>query len=205
MEIYRQPIRIYEGNYVTMLGMVSDLTGLVRGYYKNWKRSLSERKEDLQRAKNLGNTIVGLASQRSWRKNALQDVLRSLYIQDKQMHQLVSNILIDARASQEVAKHRDLHDQLQVAFQEENTKEIWEVSRQLYRLTHQTLDFLESDASHSTAFSRQLEGARKEDPVLYRKIVFSLNEVVRLHVEARRNGIPQPRIPRRAVEIYRGD
>lgn len=203
METYKQKIRIHEGNYVTMLDMVSDLTGYVRGYYKNWKRPLTKRREDLQRAKRLGRTIVQVASERPWREGALQDILRSLLVQDRQMHRLVSGILTEARISQEIAKHKDLHDQLQVALHEGDTREIWEVSRELYTLSHQTLDLLDKDASNAAAFSHQLDRLKREDPLTYRRITLTLNQVARVQSEDGKRGIPKPRSARGEFGVWR--
>lgn len=186
-----------------MLKMVSELTGVIRGYYGKWQRPLRELREELQDAHKLGNRIVRVTAERPWRQAALKDILRSLRIQDGQMHDLVRHILIDATVSYQIAQHKDVHEQLHAAFQEEDAREILDVSRQLYRLSHQTLDFLDSDPSHTTAFNSKLARLKREDPLTYRRIAFTLNEVARLQSEDRKGEIPKPRSSRGAVGIYK--
>lgn len=202
METYRQPLRIHE-KYATMLDMVSDLTGLVRRYHGNWKRPLAENRKDLREAKRLGNTIVGIASQRPWREGALQDILRSLQVQDRKMHTLVTNILTDARVTREIAAHRALQSELQLALQSDDSKAVWEISGELYKLSQRTLTFLAADPEHNIVFSGNLVKVKEEDPLLYRRIVFTLNEVARMHPQRKRREVPQPRFPRHEVEVYR--
>lgn len=205
METYRQAIRLYDGNYVTMVGMVSDLTGIVRSYCQNWRRPLAENRQNLQKAKKLGRTIVGVASGRSWRESALQDVLGSLRIQDGQMHHLVTHILTDARVAHQIRKQQVLHTELQHALHEGNRRNIWQISRELYRLNQQMLTPNEHDSSYSTFFTRRLEAVRREDPVMLRRIIFTLREAMSSQSERGRNEIPQPRSYSGEIEIYRSD
>lgn len=204
MEKYRQPIRI-NNQHVTMLGLASDLTGLVRRYYGNWRRPLAENREDLQSAKQLGDKIVRLASERPWREDALQEVMGALKIQDKEMHHRVSNLLTDARASYQIGQHQEVQSELRDAFCQGETEEIWQVSRKLYRLSHQTLDLFDKNPSRIDNFYSKLEDVKKEDPDIYTRIVVTLNEVSALRAENATKQIPQPRTRVREVDVFRND
>ncbi len=228
MEIEKQRIRV-GSQHLSMLDMVSDLTGLVREYRKV-RRPLAERRKDLHTAWALGERIVWLASQRPWRQYALQHVLRALEIQDGGMYQRVTEVLARAKEKSKddepveeklpspielsMSNLIKAEDKIGISFGIRNSKETVD-SEQVLVYFEQTQregntildlihdshpDYIDNDA----ILDRELKLLRRNDPEMYQRVARTLNDLQDARIRNKKKKIPQPRAPRK-FEIYRSD